>query len=165
MIDNNTVFDDYVLWEEGKRVEKAYDKLREERKFTIKYSNKEKLKGNYQSIMVEGLLYLEKTKRDRYGDWSYVLRLMPHIKYPENCISINGENPTQVQLAELFKIKPRQMRNVLVELEYMEIIKIKRVGKNNVIYVNPFFIRSGAEIYTETCEMFRETTFCSIMNK
>ena len=68
------------------------------------------------------------------------LKTLPYIKFPENFISINGESPTLVKLANLLGIQKRRLQTVLRELEYMEVIKIVKNGRNNIIYFNPFLL-------------------------
>ena len=75
MIDGRTVFDDYILWEGRKRLDEYDNKRRNERVYNFSVSDRESLKCDYQAIISKGVLYLEKTHRDKFSEWVYILRL------------------------------------------------------------------------------------------
>lgn len=161
-------FDDYCEWMGFDMLNSKFDEQREVNNYhkprKHNNSNKTRIDGEYRAIMSEGMNYLTNdTNRDNIVILSYLFKLCPLIKYPENCVSINGENPSIEKLANLFQVSVRRVQQILKELEYMETIVKKKSGDGVAIYINPYLISSGPTILNSTLKYFENTTFASIL--
>ncbi|QSF43574.1 helix-turn-helix domain-containing protein [Paenibacillus tianjinensis] len=82
----------------------------------------------------------------------YVLR--DFISYPSNCIMINGQIPTMIELESIIGLKERTIRKALKSLEDKNLIKLVQSSHRKAIYVNPEYYASGKDLLTETLKMF-----------
>lgn len=93
------------------------------------------------------------------GSLGFLTRFTPYIYFPENYLLIDGKIPTLETLWTKLNIKKRKLILILKELEFYDFIKRVKVGRNNIIYINPFLYCSGGSVSIETFKLFKESLF------
>ena len=81
---------------------------------------------------------------------------MIYISPPDNSVTLNGVHPTYKQIMNLAKIGKHALVDSLNELEELKIIKRVRVGRNFIIYLNPYIFNSNKKIDKKVIDMFKD---------
>jgi hypothetical protein len=90
---------------------------------------------------------------------AFLGRFTPYIVFPQNYLVLENEFPTIEKIGEILKIKRQKVNEILKELEYLEIIKRVKRGRNNIIFFNPFLYASGLDIEIATIQLFENSLF------
>lgn len=101
------------------------------------------------------------SNKKKIGKWelAFILRSLQFLDYPSNQLIINNMPPTIDELAVMMGCKANKISEILRNLEYFDVIKKRKAGRNVFIYLNPFFSNSGIDTTKETYYMFSDSIY------
>lgn len=102
-----------------------------------------------------------KSEAHKIGKWelAFLTRFIGYLEFPSNRLIIDGFFPSVEELCSLMGCKENKLYEILRNLEYFEIIKKQKSGRQSLIYFNPYIISTGISVNKATCEMFKGTMF------
>jgi hypothetical protein len=118
------------------------------------------IKENFEfvkSFHVELDKYYSKINLSIYS-LAFIARFSPCIEFPFNHIKIDNDFPSGDLLAKKLNIGRNKLFEALNELEFFNIIKREKFGKQSVIYFNPFLYSRGL-VLESTYELFKGSIF------
>ena len=88
----------------------------------------------------------------------FLYTCLAYINFPTNTLIINGQQPTNEIICDLFGIGKSKLYEVYKELEYLDVIKRVKVNGQWIIYINPFLHSTGLVVKV-TYEMFKGSLY------
>ena len=143
--------------EAGQYINVKISRKRKEKPDTVRI--KPEKNYHFQKVFQSALAELVKSKQLNFSALAFITVFMPYIDFPDNCLIINGKNPSVQELGEVMGISRQCMTPILNSLEHNEVIKKVKHGKSNIIYFNPFIISSGVDISRETYLLFKNSIY------
>jgi len=88
-----------------------------------------------------------------------IATLEPYLAFPKNYVLVKSKVPTIKELEEMVELKRTALYESLKELEDNDVIHRVKIGKQIIIYFNPFLYCSGVAISNDTYEMFKYSKY------